>query len=27
MENAAHNTILEGAIQTCALAFIITGRA
>jgi len=27
MENAAHNTILEGAIQTCALAFIINGRA
>jgi len=26
MENAAHNTILEGAIQTCALAFIINGR-
>jgi len=27
MENAAHDTILEGAIQTCALAFIINGRA
>jgi len=27
MENAAHDTILEGAIQTCALAFIINGRS